>query len=590
MRRFALASVVLAATFAQPASADDEARLAQARKEWATATLKLGLGLTQAAIAGSKTGFPPSDQPVSAQKQALITVLAGYQRARAEAQGHSQAMRAVSDFAVNGTVAVMAATGVGAVPAAVVKASGQMAADMWVGKFESELQAGVDAMLAKQKGQLLNVAGVSYEQLQGMPAAEIKAKLEQSTTVFADMQQLMASNPNGIEMAKDLLVQGVVNTQRATLEQLQLNVEELATVEMNLGGLANAFVAFRDDTAERLDLHATAIGELQGAVGELQVSMTSVEARLRVQERDGAVVADFVFAQMDPRTKATALQAGFLGERFECTGGATDCEQAQIKADLIARFEAEAKVQERVAALGRTVQGLADVSKLAANLGIDVPGLGEAAGIGNVAFTAFSQYASGNVLGAITTASSVFAKRTDPDQARFEAMMKYLRQELEQINQKLKKILENQQKLMDAVVALSEQVARQYRALDERLARMEFELDRVSETVRTDMWKDLRTCFVVHNEVQNRRQELGIDAFGNFPSIASIRKITGSKAGEIKQCKLNASAAVGSLAAANYFGNFLDANLAVNFSPETTPTVPGGEEYHTKKELQWYIA
>jgi hypothetical protein len=316
---------------APPAWADDEEeRLAAARKEWAVLAVNLGLGLTRAAVAGSNTGFPPSDQPVSAQKQALMDALSDYQRDKAHAQGHVAAFRAVADFVVNGTAVVLTATGVGAVPAAIMKGGGQLVTEMVMADFEKGLKTSLDTMLVKKKDQLLKIAGVSYEQLQAQTPAQMKTTLESSTTVFVDMEQLMAGDPNGLEMAKDLFVQGIANTQRATLVQLQATQGQLSKVEQNVAKLSTDFVKFRDTTTLALEMHTEAIDELQGAVGTLQVSMTKVEVRLDVQERNGAVVADFVFAQMPAKAKVAALESGFLAERFSCPDGGTNCDQAQL--------------------------------------------------------------------------------------------------------------------------------------------------------------------------------------------------------------------------------------------------------------------
>lgn len=591
-RALFLLSFTFSCSVIPTAWSDDEAhRSTVVHKEWAVATLKLGMGLTSAAIAGSKSDFPPSDQPVSAQKQALMGALADYQRAMAKAQGHVQAWRTVADFTVNGTAAIMTSTGVGVVPAAIVKATGELATDFAISNFERQIKASVDVMLVKKKDQLLNVAGTTYENLRVQSPAQIKMTLENSSTVFADMEQLMAGNPKGIAMAKDLVVEGIINTQRASLEQLEVTQDRLGTAERNLGALAAGFVDFRDDTIEKLTAHETAINELQGAVGTLQISMAKVEKRLNTQERDGAIVADFVFAQMDPSVKVKSLEQGFLSERFTCPDGGTACEQAQFKVDLIERFRAEAEVQQKIAFLGETVQGLADVSQLASKLGIDIPGLDEAAGMANVAFNAYSQLAipPPNILGAITTVSGLFKTRVDPDQARFEATMKFMRQQFEQVNKKLDQILINQQKLMDAIAALSEQVARQYRALDERLARMEFELERVSQGVRMLVWEDLAPCVNVHDYVRDNAKELHINVFGDFDSMVDIHKMTDMKGELVKNCMLIVNNKITTLGHANWFGNFLDVRVTMQYTPEIVPTEPGSEEFYSKSDLQHYI-
>ena len=125
-------------------------------------------------------------------------------------------------------------------------------------------------------------------------------------------------------------MQGIANTTKAALDRLQASEDRLNAAESGLGKLSTAFVNFRTQTTKALQAHGVAIAGLQGAVGELRVSVTRVEARLDVQERNGAVVADFVFSQMHPGAKAQALKNGFLAERFACHGETLD---SQLKCD-----------------------------------------------------------------------------------------------------------------------------------------------------------------------------------------------------------------------------------------------------------------
>lgn len=591
MHKIITSSLALSLCIISPVQADEqEKNRATARKELSVAVVNLGLGLTRAIISASDTSFPPSDKPVSAQRKALEQALGDYKKARAEAHGHVQAMRSTADFAINGAAVVMTATGVGVIPATLMKGGAQIVTDMGLSAFESQINASVNSLLVKKKDTLLNIAGVSYDMLRGMSPDEIKETLENAPEVFDDMNKLMSDDPKVLELSKEILVKGIINTQKATLDQLKATQDQQAEAAGQLRTLTAGFVTFRDATIAKIDEHSEAIQDLQGSVGKLQVSMANVEGRLKVQERDGAIVADFVFSQMSPVQKIEALNSGFLGERFTCSNDAIDCEQSKLKKDLIERFQNEADVQRRTELLGRTAQGLSDISQLATNLNINIPGLSEAAGIGNVAFNAFTQFSQGNILGAITTVSGLFAKRTDPDQERFEATMQFMKQEFDQIKNTLTKIQENQQKLMEAVVALSEQVARQYQALDERLARMEFEVNRVSEGVRKLVWNDLKACAAVYDYVRENPHIVRLNAFGDFESFSDIRKAADVMRESAISCKAITLSEGSGIGHANWFGNILDAKTSIAEIAHAAPEENSGDAVHKPSDLERFIA
>ena len=98
---------------------------------------------------------------------------------------------------------------------------------------------------------------------------------------------------------------------------------------------------------------------------------------------------------------------------------------------------------------------------------------------------AVGAFATGNYLGAAVAITGMFAKKADPEAERFQVLMGYLKQQFQIINEKLDEILENQKKLMDAMVNLSKQLENYYEALDERLANIEFETKRIVEDGET---------------------------------------------------------------------------------------------------------
>ena len=197
--------------------------------------------------------------------------------------------------------------------------------------------------------------------------------------------------------------------------------------------------------------------------------MTDLNQRVTTTERNAAFVNDFVFNAMSPGERATALEGGFLAERFACPPSVADCEASQQRTALIGQYRGEQRVADAVRAVGQTLQGLADISTIASNLGLNIPGLSDAVRYGSVINSAFSAFAQGNYVGAIAAATGIFAQRTDPDQERFNALMGYLSEQFQQVNAKLDEIIATQRQILTAIVDVSRQLQATYESLDAHL-------------------------------------------------------------------------------------------------------------------------
>jgi len=470
-------------------------------KSLAEASLKLGGSGVKSLVRSLDTDFPRPAGPPIAQREALEATLRQYQADRAIKEGSLQFQRAAVDFALDASVIVAQATGAAAVPTLIVKGTVQIATDMYFDGAQRQLSQELEGYLASKKSQLIDIGGVSYSQLQTKSPTEIKAALEQSTTVFADLETMFPSDPAGKQMAKDLLVDGIKNTVMAVLDKVEKNTARLDGVDARLSNLTKSFARFSAGTVAALDAHEQALKSLNITVQEMQSSVTSLDKRLKAQERDQGVIADFVFDRMPASTKVQSLEAGFMKERFACADGSNQCEGAKLKADMLVRFKAEEKLQIAIVGFEQTVGGLANVATIASNFGISIPGIDEAVNVGGVAVKAFSAFASGNYLGAAAAVSGLFGKRVDPQQARFDALRSYLDQQFQQMNAKIDAVLVNQQKLMDAIVMLSDQMTRQTDALEEHLAIIDFELKRVSDTARISAWSAWASCYSVFKHV-----------------------------------------------------------------------------------------
>jgi hypothetical protein len=516
-------------------------------------------------------------------------VLGDYRQRRQIGQASIAGARAYTEYVIDVTAVSMVATGAGAVPAIIFKTSAHLASEAFFDGAQRKLQEETEAFLARKRDDLVRAGNNSYEALQGLPPNEIKQRLQQSTNLFDELRTMFAGDPAAEKLAENLVIESIKNTSLATLDSVRQNQERVAGVETRVADMTRAFVRFEQRTSAALERHGQAIGELQGAVGELQRAVSSLDLRLRTQERDQAVIADFVFDRMDPDAKVAALQGGFLAERFACADGGSSCDAAKLKTDLVARFKAEAKVQQISAEIRSGVAMLSNVATIASNIGLNIPRLDQAVNMGSVAVAAFEQFASGNYIGAIASVTGIFAARTDPAAERHKALMNYLGQQFERLNAKIDAILENQKKLLEAIGGLSQQMETYYQALDERLARMEFELRRVSEAARTAAWAPWASCHGLYRLVVENESVYRYVTRGDFARVEHIWSVANRFGLPARHCIDLALTKPISLAQPHWFGNFLSAAQAVTFSPPMLPPTEASK-FHTRSQLEAFVA
>jgi hypothetical protein len=484
----------------------------------------------------------------------------------------------------------MAATGLGAVPAAVFKGTAQVASDAIFAGMQQDMNESLSLYLKKREPQLLEIAGGNYEKLQNENAASLKAKLDEQGIVFAEINNMVGDDPIARERAQGMVIHAIRSTSKATLDLISEHDGRLVNAEIRVGTITKALMKFETQTVNVLKNHENALISLKIDMETMQEAVSSIDGRLRTQERNAGFVSDFVFDSMPAGAKAVALKSGFLAERFACPPEDPACGGPELKADLIKRFEAEARIAEKVETVRLTVSAMNDVASIAGNLGLNVPGLNEAVQYGSVAANAFTAFASGNYLGAIASITGIFRRQVDPDAERFKILMGYLQEQFKEINTKLAQIIENQRQMMQAIGKLSEQMRTYYVALDERLVRMEFELKRVGDAARSGLWDKWTPCLALYEHVVQHDSKYGYLAKGDFARIDDLYSAIGTIGQVALDCAKIGQTRPISIAGSDWFGNFLDARLAYNFTPDPLPPAEAAKgEILQRSDLDTFI-
>lgn len=557
----------------------------------------------------------PPDADIRTSRDVVEKLFADYER-----------LRNAYDTAGSAGQSLAVAAGLGVrfipIPAGKVASAGLLAL-VTGGNEEIERVAGhrVRQLLKERKAAILEATGLTYEALRQRGPEAIRAALTDNVALLQDVRDGNALDSESWNVAMELLVDAVVNSTERQIDLIETYADGTERLGAEVAALAVGLHGLETDLDARLQVAEAALPRIGDAVQAFQAAVVDLDDRLATVETNQAVVADFIFDSMPAARKAEALRAGFMARRFECADGGDACEAAGLKAALIGRFEKKAELDALVGDVASVTGAVNDVYAVAANLGIDSPEMNDLVRYGNAAASAFTQFAAGNYLGALASATSVFGRRTDPDAERFAAMMNYLNREFSRIheeldsinrelgsvNLKLGLVLENQAvivgnqaRLMDAMVALSEQMQSSFVALSEQtqsrfsavdrsLGRLEFEQERLSTGIRSLIWDDWKACHAVYLWAMERNPD-GTHEFIDpdtllLTSERHLQRIV-SRAGEtlVLPCLETMQGNFASFNALERFGNFIDldwvvANRLAAAAPEF-PVEP--EEWRTR--------
>lgn len=535
-------------------------QLADAASKVTTQSLRLWLSQSEYTI-------PKSNLPIAERSAFLEAKLADYAKMR----GTYYAAKNAGEWTSIGVGAVFTGVALYAgpqamvtVPATIVGAGLVTVVDVGNEKIQAEAERRARYYLHKNKEAMLKDAGVStWQELRNDPS---RLKLTADLVADLKLRAKDANDPQLEDLGKSILTDVVLRTEEAQLNLLGDLTESVAEIGSDLGDLIENIDENHKEVMGRLDAHEKILVSLSSDMNSLSSTVNAIDARVAEMGRNQSFISDFVLDNMSPRKKAEALANGFLAERFVCPTETPNCDAPKLKTDMIARFTAEADLQQRIGEASRVVAGLNDLSLIATNLGIESPELAKAAEIGSAAFNAVTSWFSGNPLGAVSAVSGLFGKKKDPN----AAMMSFLREQFAQVNAKLDAIIENQKVILDSIVKLSEQIDRGFDHIDKRLARVQFEVERAGAGVRELIWKDWARCysiFRVATEGISATEGPFVDrATLRFKSFADLVRVSKWRPDQFRTCLETVQTDMDKFGAPRLFVNFLDSNWVLDES------------------------
>jgi len=315
----------------------------------------------------------------------------------------------------------------------------------------------------------------------------------------ADLGPIFGDALDSVDPGKRDIVNSAFN--KVIAQTMQDGFESLANVQAlqqseidqntkNIVGLSQSFADFADKTAERLE-------NIQSAQDELRSGLEDMQERMGQTERGVANVQKYLFSTMSPERQLAALRQGWFSGMDDA-----DREALEKEIELVKKRK---EFEENVASY---LKGAGELYNIASNLGVEGPFMEDAAKaiqIGNSAFNAYTAFATGNVLGGISAASSIFGGSGRDAGAERHAQLVRLLQglygRLDVIERKVdaliegqQRIVENQQRIYGALIDISEKLSENHQEVMNKLQDIHDDILYNRKIILNDVKTDYGQC------------------------------------------------------------------------------------------------
>jgi hypothetical protein len=499
-------------------------------------------------------------------------------------KAQKEAARSTADFAqaagstlISSLVVIGTVSGVGAVPSALLAAGANYANDQ-VSKGLREA-ADARAMTFLNQGlQNWNAAsGVDYDtivrKLNNKDAVGAAADFDRATGMLTRLRSQFQDDPSAAQAAENFVLKTMQTYQKATILKTAQNTSVIENVEKDLSNQIKFTRRYAEKTNTMLDAYSAKLEQANKSIFDASQQLSSLQNSQMVTARQVGVIQDILYQQQSPATKIFLLQNNY---RPELSG--------EQRTQLVSYLQAQQRREELVTDSANFMNSVKEVQGILSNLGIRDPTISKAVQIGTVAQKAFSAVLTGNYLGAISAVTSIFGLGgSDPEAERFGQIMGYL----QQMDKKLDGILNLQVKTLNAIYALSNQVADMDRRLNQRLDHVDFELKTISQNLKEHMWERYLPC----NTVWRDRKD-GVrfdDDLLAFRSYLDLSRFMRKSQGKAIACARSLDDLYGSINGTKVFGQLLSMRGAVTFDFSLLPSEKESNSAFSREQLGAFL-
>lgn len=335
------------------------------------------------------------------------------------------------------------------------------------------------------------------------------------TQGLANNETCKKIGPEACKLATRRIIE--TNSVRIDLNQQQIRDldKKAAANAVKIDELSNALETFKEQANNRLgDLEQTQKA-LKIELGVVSRDITVLNDRVDFQGKQIGFIQHSLWKNMTPGEKLSALRTGGFFPWMSKTDRA-DLEKS-LKAQK-EQFESVKKWGDRVKFMGAASGLVNEISRLDSDLISPdfAAAVSKATFVADIAHQAFSLFETGDIttltswsagISIATNALKLFGKpKPDPDQLRFQALMKALNV----VNEKLEEVLRLQRETLLAIEEIDRKLVELDRSVNKRFDRLEEKIDYLTDLVSS-------STVLPRSDACIRIIKQGIDNFGFNP-------------------------------------------------------------------------
>jgi hypothetical protein len=323
--------------------------------------------------------------------------------------------------------------------------------------------------LAANLGKFSKEAGLDYDTLHNSnDPEEIKEAINKNGLIL-DFKPKFVNDEIGKEAITNSIVRNIIEADKATLDIIADQRNDIETSKKNIEDIGYAL----SDYAKKISTALTGIDDrvsnVEGAINDANDALSDLQKKVTGNSKELRLVGDVLYSKASTSEKLSMLKAGWNSELSNETRG-----------NLRRYLEGEQKKEIFLGEMRDLVNTIGSIGAVAKNIGIKSDELNLAAKYASGINQTLNAAISGNYLGAIVSATGMFgAQQPDAETVRHQQLMNYLDQEFKEINGKLDTLIENQEKIVQAIAKLSNQIEEFRGEMHTRLDMIDFKLDTI---------------------------------------------------------------------------------------------------------------
>lgn len=545
--------------------------------EAAKITAQLGVSVLKEASTDADFSIPASTLPSGLRSEKLETSLSKYvnlRNAYTSAKSGTNTLASVTGAVIGISAVAMYIPGI--VLGSILRGSvelGNQSLDEYAKERSRDYLIGVADQLVKESG----VA--DFEALVQDPKF-IEKTLVNSSMLLSDVRlRAQQANDPALLATVAASIAHVADAKAVAAYNLASDAAvDIAKLDTEFSRFANFVDEEFKKANARFDNHERRLVNLEADVGGLEVAVGEMRTQIGRLGRNQDLIADFVFTRMTPAERVGALESGLLDGRIQCPKDAPACDKNVVRTAMIARYSKEAEIQETLKSIGGVVGDANTALKIANDLDLDVPKeISIAVNVATAGFNAFANFTAGSYLGAISSITGLFGGQKDAGAERHKQMMEYLRKNFEQINKRLDALREGQERILEGVVQVSEQIHALHVDMDAHFRALDFRLDHIDRQLRQLIWEPWASCNTVANYARFPSEDRSVSFVDRqtlfFTDFRSRVEVLNAYEDAVRTCMSVMNDGLGAVASLNgwtRFGAFVDLerSLLDHLSPE----------------------